>query len=339
MHREKSFLPSYLNPDDPAGNKRHQKNVQTATGGDISKFKRDSVIIYQEPLEEVSEMLGTAKYGVQFVKMYSLSYRSRIYDMADFVGMCKKYDTIPYIGGGVTENALEDGSIGTYARTLQNTGINAIEVSNSKGTTRACQLRREIRALRKDFKTLLIEIGTKKYGKDQSSTEWEDDLKAALDMGADHVILEGGGGGNYGIYDRAGNPRHLLVTKLVHNLGEEMDKIVIEAPCIHQREYWTNELFGWKARLGNISPDELPGSALLRLKAMDPAAAKKLVTSRSMHNQLLAHVTEKCSKHALDEDVILFDNRLNNITAKMALNANDWRKDIKEMISKMLYSR
>lgn len=326
-------LPPYLNPRARSGSAEDRQNVQRETGGDIAQFKRDHVILYNEKLKTLEQKLKKGRHGVQYVKMNSSAYRARMHELVDFADICRENDVIPYVGGGATEEAMRNGTLYGFAGTLQRSGVDTIEVSNSGGEMRACSVEAELRALRKDFTRVLVEIGTKRYDCSESVIEWEEDLKMAMDLGADNVILEGTGSGDRGIYDGRGWARGLLVAKLLNAMdGRTRENLIVEAPHSVQRSYWANDFLGWRARFGNVRIEELAETARLRLDAMHPAFIRQLEKNRALQKEMLEVVDGACRKNNLTLDDVAFNGGMNHISADDMRASHDWREKLEQRI-------
>ena len=326
--------PSFLDSKNRRGNTEDQRNVQAATGGDLSKFKLNHIMVSRETIREIDTCMKGARHGTEYMKMFSAQYHMRRPELPEFVSVCKKHDVVPYIGGGATEEAIRDGDLTSYVKDLHRLGIDTIEVSNGGGDIPACQSRHWIANLRKDFRRVLVEIGSKSSALYRTRDEWHRDLDAALDADADAVILEGTGAGNSGIYERTGGENALLVTGLMNRAGDRKDRFLVEAPIEGQRHYWMSEMFGWNVRLGNMSLDakELQKNDRMRLDAMKPAEIGLIEARRRLHQEFLEQVLLLCRKKHINADRIIFDRSLHHVRAQQLTDAPDWKTEVSGII-------
>jgi phosphosulfolactate synthase (CoM biosynthesis protein A) len=319
-------LPSHLSADD-------KKVVRKTMGKNLGELKRDNVIVYEESLPEIDACLTETRQSIEHVKMHSADYRRRKDDMREFVEICTSHGVKPYVGGGQAELAMSENRLFSYTADLHSFGIDTIEISNDKGELRKCE--RQINSLRKDFKTVLIEVGDKYADfKHENLSQWEREMKTALNQEPDAIIFEGGGGGNVGIYHSSCQPNPLLVQSLLDMAGDKKDSIIIESPERHQAEFWINEMGGWKTRLGNLPLDltALKEVAQFRVNAMRPIMAGTIEEMRKVHAEKLQAIIEICKKEGVDKDLILFDDDVYGVSAFDTLISGNWKQELRAYI-------
>lgn len=332
--------PAYLDFHSRANGSDDRENARRETGGDPAKFKLNHVMIIAETAAQVTQCLRGQQHGVEYAKVLSGAYRLRRKAVPGIVKAIKKEGVIPYIGGGATEQAIRDGTLPEYVRELHNLGIDTIEVSNGSGDLPACDEKATIRSLSKDFRRVLVEIGTKDSGGSRSRDAWRRDLDAALDVDAAAIILEGAATGRAGIYDSASRPNHLLVGDLVERAGARKDRFLLEAPSQAQREFWVNEMFGWNVRLGNIplETQQLRATDRLRLDAMKPDAPADLERRRTMHEAFRRAVLDLSREEGIDPDHAYFTESLNGVPADYMRDTPNWHPRLREHIRSMRQS-
>lgn len=331
--REKGTLPWYLNPNAP-GDPESQANVQAETGGDIRTFKLNHTMVHDETLREIETVLQQRRYGIEYVKMHSGDYVDRKRDLPAFVRLCRKYDTIPYVGGGATESALRENTMLSYVKELERADIDTIEISNSYGDLPATETTRAIASLRKDFKRVLVEIGAKTSSCYKHEADWHQDLDAALNANADCIILEGTGSGSSGIYNDFKEPNSLLVGGLVKRAGKESDRFLIEAPYENQRAYWMAEMFGWNVRLGNIPLDQecLARTEEMRVSAMAPNLMTMIEQHRQAHRLFYDEIFSACTELKIPTDRVIFHHDMQNLRGNNIIKSPHWRQDLRQYL-------
>lgn len=332
--------PAYLDFRSSRNGSDDRENARRETGGDPGKFKLNHVMIVQETAAQVAQCLHGQRHSIEYAKVLSGAYRLRKRAIPGIVKAVKKEGVIPYIGGGATEQAIRSGTLAQYVRELHKLDIDTIEVSNGSGDLPACDEKATIRSLGKDFRRVLVEIGTKDSGGSRSRDEWRRELDAALDVDAAAIILEGAGSGRAGIYDSASRPNHLLVGDLIERAGVRKDRFLVEAPDQAQREFWVNEMFGWDVRLGNIPLDTaaLKATDRLRLDAMKPGAAAELERRRGLHETFRHAVLTLAREESVDPDRAYFTESLNGVPADYVRDTPDWYPRLREHIRGMRQS-
>ncbi len=324
--------PAFLDPKNRRGNKEDQANVQRETEGDISKFKLNHIMMFDETIREIDRCLRTCRFGTQYAKLYSGQYSDRFDELPEFVNVCKKNDVTPCIGGGQTEAAIKEGRLLSYVQELDRLGIDTIEISNSLGDTPPCDDRTSVKSLCRDFREVLIEIGTKNNRQYQTRDEWKRDLDFALENNASKIILEGTGVGEGGIYNYKGAPNNLLVTELMQRAGDRKDRLLLEAPRLDQQAYWTHELFGWNVGLGNLPPDveALQKTDALRLNAMKPDVISTIERRRNAHAELLQELLSVCEQESIDPNLAVFHDYFHATEADDMVRFSDWKIRLRE---------
>lgn len=332
----RSSLPAFLNPRSRSGNPAEKAAVQEALGGDVTKFKLNHVMVADETLRQIDRCLKASAHGIEYVKMTSGVYEERRRDVDGFVKTCKKHNVIPYIGGRVTEDAIDDGRVYGLTQDLHGFDIDTVEVSNSSGELPASSCKKTIKKLRKDFQKLIVEIGAKSTSRYQSLEQWKSDLDVALEAGADTVILEGTGAGCAGIYDRDGDGNSALVLAMQEQAGDKADCLLVESPHMDQCRFWVNEVLGWNARLGNLEMDKASLAEVdrLRVDAMQPEGMKEVQTHRELQKGFLAEYLKVAKEEKLDGDTAIFLPGMHGVTHGV-LEKSDWQKPFRHYLTEM----
>jgi phosphosulfolactate synthase (CoM biosynthesis protein A) len=306
-------------------------DVQLATNGDLNGFKLNHVMVSRETVGKINTCLEHNAHGIKYLKMGSVAYPDRKKDMPKIVDVCRKYDVIPCVGGGATEQAVKRGTLFEYTKELHNLGIDTVEISNSCGDMPASTYRDNIASMRRDFDKVLVEIGTKVPIFYQTRDEWMKDLDAALDINADAVILEGSGAGSRGIYCEQARPNGLLVTSLLERAGVHANKLLIEAPRMQQREYWVNEIAGWNVQLGNIAAndDALQTTERLRINALQPENAKTIEGNREQQRYFMERVLAISNEVGINPDDAFFSRGLYGSSVNNFKQQPDWEEGMR----------
>ncbi len=299
-------LPPFLTPGHPFVDDDVHEDVQAATGGDLSRFRQTSVIVHGQTPREIDDCLAQTAFGVKRLKIHSQSATARP-DLGDVVIAAGSHGVDTYIGGGVMEDAIRGNRVGATVKEMQRLGIRTVELSDSDGDLRGHDLRDAIRRLRAEFDTLLLEIGSKS-SEAVVTQQWIDDMKRALDAGADAVVLEGGGGGNVGIYDENGSARSLLVARLIQEAGPDAHKLLIEAARPAQQMLWTHGL-GWDTPMGNVimDPGLLESLSRLRLAALKRDRRDEVTAARTSLLSLLHAVSAAAAARGIPFDSLVND--------------------------------
>lgn len=332
----RSSLPAFLNPKGRRGDPAERAAVQQALNGDVTTFKLNHVMVAYETVRDIDRCLKSSAHGIDYVKMTSGVYEERRSDVDGFVQTCKKHNVIPYIGGRITEDAIDDGRVYGLTQDLHGYGIDTVEVSNSSGELPASACEKTIKKLRKDFQKLIVEIGAKSTSRYQSLEQWKSDLDVALEADADTIILEGTGGGCAGIYDRDGDGNSALVLAMQERAGDKADRLLVEAPHIEQCRYWVNEVLGWNARLGNLHMNKASLAKVdrLRVEAMQPEGMKKVAENSRLQKALLAEYRKVAKEEKVDADTAIFLSGIHGVTHDV-LQREDWREQFRDYLKRM----
>jgi phosphosulfolactate synthase len=174
----------------------------------------------------------------------------------------RQIDIFP--GGTLMEATLVQGVYPKYLQRARVLGFSAIEISD--GTiSMSRQIRNDcIKRARDAGLKVISEVGKKDPTLYPSPAELCDQIGRDLAAGAENVILEARESGTgIGIYDEAGSVREDTMKAIVDGLGENLSKIIWEAPLkIQQTELVLR--FGPNVNLGNIRPKDVLGLETLR---------------------------------------------------------------------------
>jgi phosphosulfolactate synthase len=154
------------------------------------------------------------------------------------------------------------GRLDEYAGWMGEMGITSMEVSDGAVTMDEAEKLRAIEHFATDF-TVYSEVGSKDADAIVTPAKWLDAIRAELEAGVSHVILEGRESGTAGMYRRSGEIRMGLIDEIIDG-GVPADRLVFEAPQKAQ-QVWLIEHVGPDVNLGNVPMDELIPVETLRL--------------------------------------------------------------------------
>ncbi len=288
-----------------------QRDVVRVTHGNPDKWKLNICIINAEPLSEIDACLKLSAWAIRYAKIFSAVVCMRA-DISEILSTCKQYGIIPYIGGGILERCEHDREVSRKVDALHRLGIDAVEVSNSDGAMSPDAYSAFIGKLRKDFSIVLGEVGRKTIGP-QRHADWEGEMDAVLQAGADEIILEGTGSGRGGIYNNELEPRTLLVLRLLARMGDKRPDVFVEAPLYDQQRYWLScAAIGWDTRLANIKA--CSGAQLLivqeRLQSISSERLAQSQQKKPLLDRILARIECAAQKANRPLDRFLNDRYL-----------------------------
>ncbi len=166
------------------------------------------------------------------------------------------------LGGTLFELAVLQGRVDEYAAWLHELGIRSVEVSDGTLTMPETEKLELIERLVPDF-TVYSEVGSKDAEAIVSPARWLEAIRAELDAGVSHVILEGRESGTAGLYRQSGEIRMGLIQEII-DAGVPAERLVFEAPRKAQ-QVWLIEHLGHDVNLANIPLDEAIPLETLRL--------------------------------------------------------------------------
>lgn len=165
-------------------------------------------------------------------------------------------------GGTLFELVVLQDRLEEYAAWMKDLGLEAVEVSDGTLVMEEADKLRMIERLAADF-TVFSEVGSKDAEAIVTPAKWVGAIRAELEAGASHVILEGRESGTAGMYRQSGEIRMGLIDEIV-DAGIPTDRLVFEAPRKPQ-QVWLIEHLGPEINLGNIPLDEVIPLETLRL--------------------------------------------------------------------------
>lgn len=158
-----------------------------------------------------------------------------------------------YLGGSTFEKYYQQGKLDYYKKTMEDFGIDMVEVSDGIIDIHLDEKARIIEDFKRDF-TVVAEVGCKDRKLVYTPYDWVTQLKECLEAGAWKLICEGRESGDAGIYNDDKTPREDSVKNIVKNIPVE--HIIWEAPKAKNQIYFINN-FKTNVNLGNIAPTDV----------------------------------------------------------------------------------
>jgi phosphosulfolactate synthase len=182
-------------------------------------------------------------------------------DLKERVALCSSAGVTVSLGGTLLEIAVAQGRLAELCRWAQDTGIEAVEVSNGLRALTPRHKADLVRDLCADF-VVLAEAGAKDENVPVVPERWLAEMEADLAAGARWVIAEGRESGTVGLYLEDGTVRDDLVDAIATRLP--VDRVIFEAPRKTQQAWFVRHL-GAETNLGNVPPDDILALETLRL--------------------------------------------------------------------------
>jgi phosphosulfolactate synthase len=208
----------------------------------------------RDELELVSEFVDLAKLG------WGTSVVTPC--LHEKIDVYKRNGVDVCFGGTLFELCHLRGAIDEYIAWTRDHGITVVEISDGTlGIEHDVKLRC-IEQFAKEFR-VLSEVGSKDATVVVSPAKWVRAIKAELDAGAEHVILEGRETGSAGLYRQSGEIRMGLIEEIMDS-GIAPEQLIFEAPQKSQ-QVWLIETLGSEVNLANIPMGDVLALETLRL--------------------------------------------------------------------------
>ncbi|WP_449536633.1 phosphosulfolactate synthase [Ferdinandcohnia sp. Marseille-Q9671] len=174
-------------------------------------------------------------------------------NLQEKIDLYKKYKIIPYCGGTLFEKCYVQDKVNEYVNSLQELGIEWIEVSNGTLDIPLTKRISLIKKLTQKF-NVIAEVGSKDQEKEMPLSEWEQEINLLLAAGCKYVITEGRDSGTAGIYNQSGSVNMDLINQISKNI--DVNKVIFEAPTPKQQMFFINQ-FGTNVNLGNVKINDV----------------------------------------------------------------------------------
>jgi phosphosulfolactate synthase len=164
------------------------------------------------------------------------------------VDLYKEFQIKTYFGGTLFEKCYMQNKISQYLESLNELGIEWIEISNGTLDIPLEDRLTMISQIKTDFH-VISEVGSKDSCNEMSISEWANEIQLLLEAGSEYVITEGRDSGTSGIYENNGEIKSNLIRELVKDIDTK--KVIFEAPTPKHQMYFINEI-GTNVNLGNV---------------------------------------------------------------------------------------
>ncbi len=212
------------------------------------------------PIEHVRALLRQCASYVDIWKFgWGVAYIEDA--VAEKVALLREWQVLACPGGTLLELAWAQGRSADFLAWAAACGFPCVEVSNGTVGMPAAAKRALVEAAAGRFR-VLSEVGSKDPNVPVSTSQWSEQARADVSVGAEWVITEGRESGSVGLYESNGQVRGELVFALIDAVGAE--RLIFEAPR-REQQVWLLRSLGHEVSLGNIAPAEVVGVETLRL--------------------------------------------------------------------------
>jgi len=209
---------------------------------------------------EVDGMLRQAAAHIDTVRIgWGSAYVTA--DLEEKLAAYRAHDVPVMLGGTLTELAWLHGRVDELCAWLDELAIDRLEVSSGVVAIPAAEKLALIERLAARY-TVYAEVGEKDPSALMAPYRWVQQIREALQAGAEMVVCEGRATGTAGLYRPDGEARTGLIDEIVHEVDH--GKLIFEAPQKHQ-QVWLIERYGSDVNLGNVPPAEVLSLETLRL--------------------------------------------------------------------------
>ncbi len=237
------------------------KMIPDILGGRVEKPRISGltmVIDTGQPITFMRDLFELAARHIDFWKFgfgsVSVCPPERILDK---VTLCQEYDILAYPGGTALEIVTTKGDWQGYMRSLWDSGIRVIEISDGTVEVPIGKRREMIREAKKIGFLVLTEVGKKAAGDNLGFDEQAQIILGDIASGASYVIVEGREAGiGVGVYDDAGNVKEEEVENLINLVGPYNTRLIWEAPLVKQQTFYLNR-FANHMNFGNVRPADV----------------------------------------------------------------------------------
>lgn len=184
--------------------------------------------------------------------------------MLDKVTLCQEYDVLAYPGGTSLEIMFWQGEWQQYLKSLWDSGVRVVEVSDGTINLPLRKRREMIRYAKKMGFKVLSEVGKKLVSGAPNPADFAQLVQGDIAAGASYVIVEGRESGiDTGVYDADGNVMEDAAQALNDAVGPYQTRLIWEAPLRKQQVYYMTT-YGSQVNLGNIRVEDIVSVECLR---------------------------------------------------------------------------
>ena len=211
-------------------------------------------------IREAENLISAAGHLIDYVKFgFGTSVVSN--GVKEKVKLYKEAGIKPYLGGTLFEAFLIRNMLDDYRKTIDELGIDTLEVSDGSIHIEHNKKCEYIHNLSRYYH-VISEVGSKESSVIISPSRWTKMMLAELEAGSQKVIAEARESGNVGIFRSNGNAHVVLINRILEKVPG--DSILWEAPNKSQ-QVWFIKLLGHNVNLGNIAPSEVIPLETIRL--------------------------------------------------------------------------
>ncbi len=307
-------LPPFLEADNPLARNGMRDNALRMMKGDPNGYRLNSLLVRNEPVIALASVLDAVGYSIERLKIYS-GYVGMRGDISEVLDVAREHDVVPYIGGGVFDGRTKKGEVNAVATHLEKLSIDTVEVSNDKGDMNLKAFRGLVIEMKKRFKTVMVEVG-RKTDDPAKLEESIAEIEMALDLGVQDIVLEGGGNGNYGIYNEDHNVRSLLLGLLERKVRSYGKSPIVEAATDNQHSYLVScSGLPWNTRIGNVTPSisQLFDISDFRMRSMSKEGDAENIKRRRRFSEVIDYAVRTCVERHYKLTDLVNDERMTNI--------------------------
>ncbi len=211
-------------------------------------------------MRQAEDFLSSSSDYVDFIKLgFGTSVVTK--NLKEKIKLYQNAGMKVYLGGTLLEAFVVRNKLEDYVRSIEELGLNCVEVSDGSITLnheRKCEI---ISLLAKNH-TVVSEVGSKEEGVIIHPARWISMMQSELEAGAFKVIAEARESGTVGIFHKNGSAHTLLINRIVNKV--KIENILWETPQKSQQVYFI-KLFGANVNLGNIGYEDVIPLETLRL--------------------------------------------------------------------------
>ena len=240
----------------------------------------------------------------------------------------KPSDIEVYIGGWITDTAIQDWDLAHHISDLQTHWISTIEAWNPTPET--------IRILKWEFKTVISEIGTKsstdQYSHDHNA--WERSLKTSLYSWIENIVLEGWNWTVW-VYNSNYETKTLLLMHLMKTIKESWCDIDTVLECLQpMNQNYIYSLLWSGTHVWNINPLSLSRREgvpqLDQIQSKYPWDTSDII---SKYYEIVDYLFESAKKRWINASKFMFDRQFAGMQVSgISKVENDVKAALREIV-------
>jgi phosphosulfolactate synthase len=216
----------------------------------------------------LAAMIDALKVVAPYVDHWKLAFGTSALMSADALRhklqVLAEHKVLTYPGGTLLEAAIVQQHCRVYMQRARELGFRAVEISDGTIDLSNDRRRRVIDCARDADLIAITEVGKKDPAQQPEAGELAEQALQDIAWGAAWVIVEARESGRgIGIYDDAGALRQAFLEELTRQLGDQIDRVIWEAPRKEQQAALVRR-FGANVSLGNVAALETLALEALR---------------------------------------------------------------------------